>query len=259
MKNLSQKTFPFAVVLVFVTLLGCDNSPPLNVTPSVPNPSSDAPSGKVEWPPASKNTKFTPAKNILAKNFMVVYDQSGSMSEKACNDRSMTKESASITALKEFAKVVPQDANLGLVIMFGTNKIQLKVPLGSGKSNRDSFVSEVDAAGPDGNTPLYAAMAMGFNTLLEQASTQFGYGEYHLVVVTDGEYNSGPNPIKVVEAAAKTPIVIHTIGFCIKGGHSLNQQGVTLYQEASDLVTLRKGLAEVLAEAPRFDATFKQQ
>ena len=51
---------------------------------------------------------------------------------------------------------------------------------------------------------------------------------------------------------AATPIVLHTIGFCIDAKHSLNQPGRILYRQANDLEELRRGLQNVLAEAPSF-------
>ncbi len=240
-------------VLPFFLLSACDGGPPLDQSVQ----QSSASPGKSVWPPASPSgTKFVLSPNLLAKNFMVVFDQSGSMSERSCNDRSQTKTEAAKIALSEFSKTVPESSNLGLVIFDG-HGINEKVPMGTGNENRAKFLAQVQASGPGGGTPLLSAVTLGFNKLLEQARKQLGYGEYHLVVVTDGEANSGQDPQKVVEVAAKTPIMIHTIGFCIKGGHSLNQAGITLYQEAGDLASLQKGLRDVLAEAPSFDAKFQ--
>jgi hypothetical protein len=86
-----------------------------------------------------------------------------------------------------------------------------------------------------------------------QARRQLGYGEYHMVVVTDGEASRYEDPRSIVDSIiATTPIVLHTIGFCIDARHSLNQPGRILYRQANDLEGLRKGLQDVLAEAPRF-------
>jgi hypothetical protein len=88
-----------------------------------------------------------------------------------------------------------------------------------------------------------------------RAAAQLGYGEYHLVVVTDGEANQGEDPRAIVDVITrKSPIVVHTIGFCIGQNHSLNQPGKTVYRAADNPEDLERGLAEVLAEAPSFDA-----
>ena len=81
-----------------------------------------------------------------------------------------------------------------------------------------------------------------------------GYGEYHLVIVTDGEANDGEDPREAVDALlAKSPVVLHTIGFCIGETHSLNQKGRVFYQSADNPEELRKGLTDVLAEATSFN------
>jgi len=73
------------------------------------------------------------------------------------------------------------------------------------------------------------------------------------VVVTDGEASQGEDPrAEVNSIIATTPIVLHTIGFCIDSRHSLNQPGRILYRQANDLEELRRGLQNVLAEAPSF-------
>jgi Ca-activated chloride channel family protein len=72
-------------------------------------------------------------------------------------------------------------------------------------------------------------------------------------VITDGEA-SHEDPRDIVnQLIAESPVVLHTIGFCIGAEHSLNQPGRTVYQSADNPQELAQGLAEVLAEAPAFD------
>jgi hypothetical protein len=81
------------------------------------------------------------------------------------------------------------------------------------------------------------------------------------VIVTDGEASGGEDPTKVVNKILKrSPVIIHTIGFCIGEDHSLNQHGRILYKAANNPGDLRKGLQNVLAESPTFDiAVFSKQ
>jgi hypothetical protein len=93
--------------------------------------------------------------------------------------------------------------------------------------------------------------------LTDQARSQLGYGEYHLVVVTDGEPDpdsEDPTPV-VEEILEQSPVVLHTVGFCIDDDHVLNQRGRTFYAAATNPRELREGLQAVLAEADTFDAT----
>jgi Mg-chelatase subunit ChlD len=202
------------------------------------------------WPPAGEPDVL--AENPVAANYYVVLDGSGSMEERAC-EGSGTKISQARKALADFAGSVPADANLGLAA-FGVFGVREFLPLAVG--NMDRFISTVNSIEPGGGTPLSSAVQLGREQLETQARRQLGYGEYHLVIVTDGEANSGYDPTyEVDDLLAGTPIVLHTIGFCIGTNHSLNQPGRTLYVSANNPEELSGGLQEVLAEAPDFNVT----
>jgi uncharacterized protein with von Willebrand factor type A (vWA) domain len=202
-----------------------------------------------QWPPAGKPDKL--AQNLTARNFHVVLDGSGSMSERACEGDGRKMDQAK-AALHAFAKVVPRTANLGLVV-FDSRGVQEHVPLAL--DNRPDFLRQVSVTAPSGGTPLRDAIALARQRLEDQARRQLGYGEYTLVVVTDGEASGGQDPRPVVsDILARTPIIIHTIGFCINTRHSLNQPGRTVYKAANDRAALERGLEDALAEAPAFTA-----
>ena len=204
----------------------------------------------VAWPPDIKGTPV--ARDVLARNFYVVLDGSGSMRERSCTSNS-SKNHDSKLALEAFSHSVPKNANLGLAV-FDVGGLREVLPLGQG--NRNDFVSAVKAVSPNGGTPLQSAVQLGRQKLEQQAARQLGYGEYTLVVVTDGEASPGQDPRKTVDAMLdETPIVLHTIGFCIGAGHSLNQQGRTVYHAANSEQELRQGLTDVLAESPDFSVS----
>lgn len=199
------------------------------------------------WPPAAKGSQV--AKDVLARNFYVVLDGSGSMKDRSCTSTA-SKNHDSKLALNAFSQSVPKNANLGLAV-FDAKGLREVLPLG--QNNRDAFVRAVNAVGPGGGTPLKAAVQLGQQQLEAQAAQQLGYGEYTLVLVTDGEASAGQDPRAAVDTLLRaTPIVLHTIGFCIGTGHSLNQKGRTIYRAANSEQELRSGLAEVLAESPDF-------
>jgi Ca-activated chloride channel homolog len=253
-----------AATLLAVLLLGgltaCKDSPPPKkqqrslpaTTTKTANVLNSA--GKA-WPPATQG-EVQLAKNLLAANYYVVLDGSGSMQDRQCSGNQTKLETAK-DALKEFAANVPADANLGL-LLFTNSKIYNLVPLGTG--NRQQFNETVQSASASGGTPLRDAISAGYAQLEKQAVRQLGYGRYVLVVVTDGQANSGQEPAaKVNWMLANTPVELHTIGFCIGTNHSLNMPGRTVYKAADNPVALRQGLAQVLAEAETFDvSTFDQ-
>ncbi len=218
--------------------------------PAPARPSKPTGFAKYDWPRGGSE-KVELAANLAARNFYVVLDGSGSMADKGCSG-SMRKMDAAKQALAEFAKAVPADAQLGLTAFDGGG-ISERVPLAVG--NRSAFMTAVNAVVANGGTPLKSAMAIGIAKLEEAARRQLGYGEYTLVVVTDGDASVGEDPAEVVgDVLGRSPVAVHTIGFCIGTNHSLNQPGRTLYKSAQSPEELRSGLGAVLAEAESFDA-----
>jgi hypothetical protein len=223
-------------------------------------PPASAPGGKAaaaqrtltpSWPPA-RDKSGAVSGDLFAKNYYIVLDGSGSMAERACSGE-QSKMQAAKAALVAFAQSLPADANLGLQI-FDDRGVKERLPLGT--DNREQFVSLVNQARANGGTPLRDSVRQAYSKLLDQGAKQLGYGEYHLVIVTDGEANSGQEPTQVVDMLLKeSPVVLHTIGFCIGTDHSLNQPGRTIYKAADNPQQLRQGLSDVLGEAPQFSVT----
>jgi len=247
-------------------------------TPQPPSPAEIAPpatprsgyaleSARNTWPPARDAGKAltgdvqggtsvvegrmpgaTP-KDLLAANYYLVLDGSGSMSERHCAE-GRTKHEAAIEALAAFARSLPAEANLGLGL-FNSGEIRELVPLGP---NQNKTLDALNAIAPGGSTPLYSAIQFAYRQLTQQAERQQGYGEYHLVVITDGMASQGQDPTPIVQAIlAESPVVLHTIGFCIGEDHALNQPGQSYYRSANNPEELARGLETVLAESPGFD------
>ena len=255
--NASSKLQSLGNVVTMVALGGIAVGIFNGCSPSSPPPAAVAAKKATDkaltppWPPALDQPTAV-SKDLFAKNYYIVLDASGSMKEHACSGNQSKMEAAK-SALAAFAESVPADANLGLQV-FDDRGVREWLPLGTG--NRELFIRLVSQARPTGNTPLRNSVEQAYAKLLIQGRTQLGYGEYHLVIVTDGEASSGQEPTLVVNALLKdSPIVLHTIGFCIGGDHSLNQVGRTIYEAADNPEALRKGLADVLAEAPQFSVS----
>lgn len=205
----------------------------------------------MDWPTPLRSGETNDVAEILTKkNYYVILDGSGSMAENKCSG-SVTKEVVAKDAIVDFSKKVSAEDNLGLLIFDSTGTSE-RTPLGT--NNRDQFIEALHNSKADGNTPLRSAIRKGVSNLGVQARRQLGYGEYHLIIVTDGEASENEEPNKVVNfVLGHTPIIIHTIGFCIGNKHSLNQQGKTFYRAADDKQSLTEGLGNVLAESEEFD------
>jgi len=218
--------------------------------PSAPHPVTPDPKGV--WPYLDEQSKQASlSDDLLRSNYYVVFDGSGSMSQKGCSGDT-SKEIAAKNALVEFSRIVPANANLGMLV-FDDHGISERTPLGI--NNREQFRLQVRQTYANRGTPLYSSIKMAYNKITQQAKKQLGYGEYHIIIVTDGEADDNENPRKLVDKIiSSTPIVIQTIGFCINTRHSLNQPGKTIYKAATDIQSLKQGLKDVLAESPSFSA-----
>ena len=214
---------------------------------------SSSAKANVVWPgPAPEDMNVAIDSNLTRSNFMVVYDGSGSMDYDSCNSSSPNRHADGVRALKEFVKAVPADANLGLFVFDGKGR-DVRVPLAVG--NRDVFLNEVDNISIGQGTPLRSAIKTAYFELKNRAYRQLGYGRYSLVIVTDGEANSGEDPTRIVnDIIDETPVEVHTVGLCFSGRHSLNQAGRTFYTDAQNPEQLIEGLKSVLAETSVDDA-----
>lgn len=201
------------------------------------------------WPPLVQDGAKL-ADDPLARNYYIVFDASGSMADRDCSEGA-SKLAAAKLAVASFARSIPKGANVGLAV-FGQGGIAERLPLTA--KSREQLDVTVRRVAAGGGTPLRSAMDLGVRALTAQGRRQLGYGEYHLVVITDGEFNpSSEDPrASVDEILRKTPIVVHTLGFCIGEKHSLNQPGRVLYKAANSQKELEQGLAAVLAESPEF-------
>ena len=192
----------------------------------------------------------TAADKIITRNFVIIFDDSGSMGDTDADGN--RKIDTAKNAVVEWSKSVPTGANVGLVSFHsGVWSLQPLTP-----TSKEQLISTVLNINTGGKTPLSEAFQTSFDMLTKQGIQQLGYGEYTIVVITDGEANSRSQLNKRVHFVLdNSPIQIYTIGFGIGNDHTLNQPGLTQYKPAENLAELQKGLKEVLAEAETFDET----
>ncbi|MGD8908687.1 MAG: vWA domain-containing protein [Chromatiales bacterium] len=202
-----------------------------------------------DWPDMA-DASVMDLQNKLAKNYYIILDDSGSMKSDKCAKGHVTRLSAAIEALSAFAEGLPQQANMG-VMSFDGGRFSELLPIGIQSPTAIDGLSRRMRIG--GNTPLATAITRAYEALRRQATAQLGYGEYHLVVITDGEASEGEYPDKIIERIlTESPVDVHTIGFCIGKEHVLNQPRYLSYQAADNVQALRQGLQDVLAESPAF-------
>lgn len=244
------------LLILLAACLGCSCRPPQTppkVKPMPPLPGGTAPTTaaqRIQIPLDDKNGKAD-----VTRNFYFIFDSSGSMGEAPRKtDRSgkqfVRRIDATKWAVQEFLGKVPDDVNLGLWV-FNASGSREVVPLGPAKTNRQAFLSAIQTTQPGNGTPLTEAIIAGFDKLVAQYKRQLGYGEYRLVVVTDGEPTGRPLPL-AVDHASKYGMPIYTIGVCMNQDHSLRQHSLS-YRAADNAEEMAAALEETLAETKTFD------
>ncbi len=243
-----QKIFLWSIFSLLI-VSGCADVNQLN-QPAAPPVYAPAPVNQASatLPPAVSNQKEefpADATLSLSRNFYIVFDGSGSME----GDRLSQAKQATRQALGNLPN--SSDVNLGLYVFDNSGDREV-VPLGS--NNKTQVLAAIDGVVANSGTPLAEAIIFGSGKLEEQYKRQLGYGEYRLIVVTDGEAN-GNIPITEVPArllALRAPVGLCTIGFQLDGNHTLSRYSLS-YQNANDTASLAKALGNVLAESTSFD------
>lgn len=190
----------------------------------------------------------------VASNFYFVFDVSGSMND-GCSGS--TKIKGAKKALLSFIEKVPGDANIGL-LLFGVNNgngVKEVLPLGPYTANKDEFIRIIKKLSCNGSTPLAKATSAATNKLIAQYKRQLTYGEYRMIIVSDGDANSNGDYKKALNYAAKYPFIsIYGISLCMGGDNILAKYAVS-FADASNYDELEKALEQSVAELPTFDPT----
>jgi Ca-activated chloride channel family protein len=259
-----SRLLPAATAIIALSLLAaCGDSQPPPAKGPAPMAKPEPPAPPVPtvaaWPPpAPPDTPV--AVDLLADNWEFVLDASGSMGSSACGTGGQPRMETAKSGVITFSQSLPEKVNRGLVVFSGQSGpgIQERLKLGSG--NSAEFSGLVSRIFPQGGTPLRSAIQLAAKILTAQAQSQRGYGTYHLVVVTDGEADPGEDPGPFTKnLVTTTAIMVHVIGFCVDGKHSLDLKGYTQYASASNPEALARGLKAILAESTTFtDSKFPQ-
>lgn len=180
------------------------------------------------------------------RNFYFVLDGSGSMND-ACSGKKKIDQLK--RAVEKFMVNVPSEANIGAYV-FDTHGAREVVALGP--NNHDRFLKAVREMDGNDRTPLGSSIAFGSKQLEAQYKRQQGYGEFRLIVVTDGDATDDlEQGLRVADARH---IPIYTIGFCLQARHSLSERSAS-YVDATSEAELKAALSKTVAELDMFDPT----
>ena len=255
MKARAGRVLALGALAASLVMLGCDDRPHPAVPSTTPEAASPAAPAQGRWPFFNTSETSVAPGGVdsavsMKRNYYVVFDASGSMATSQCSGTE-SKITVAKRALVEFADKLPADVNLGLSVFDngGMRELIALGPLRSGAVAR--AIAEIGAGG---GTPLAESIQLAYDALTVQGRKQLGYGEFHLIVITDGDASTADPRTVVNPMLANSPVVLHTIGFCIGADHSLNQPGRVIYRAADNPAELASGLADVLAESPAFYA-----
>ncbi|MDH5510035.1 MAG: VWA domain-containing protein [Nitrospinota bacterium] len=241
---------------------GTKKSPSANTTPAKqpmvdPVPTRDP----GLWPPPAEG-KVEMALDLEASNYLIVFDGSGSMSDRECSGRD-PKIHVARAAVKKFIDSLGPGDNVALVGFGGMPHGMKKTDLiehGFVSGDTSGAIQTLEKIFPMGNTPLSQAMKRGLSMLEGQARRQGGYGKYNMIIITDGVATDSDPSVTARMIVSSSMVRIHAIGFCLDGKHKLDVPGYTRYSTANNPQTLEEGLQSVLAESDQFDpGTFVEQ
>ncbi|MBN2080186.1 MAG: VWA domain-containing protein [Spirochaetes bacterium] len=229
----------FACAVIIGPLVACSEKKPVE---KAPVHRQEALTPRLEWPPGLGTGQASPVADVRMKNYYIVFDGSGSMYHGR-------KIQTAQKALEVFVLMIPPDANVAL-LAFDARGVYERAPFGT---PRETIIREIHKTIARGGTPLGRAVEIAYDKILAQARRQLGYGEYSIVIVTDGMATDGERLPRIIgRILDESPVMIHTIGFDIGMGHALNQPGLTSYRTARNFHELTRGLGEVLAESDSF-------
>ena len=184
--------------------------------------------------------------DIHKDNIVVILDASGSMQDKFSGDRTKSKMEAAKAALQEVLSKVPDDTHIGLLVFSGANiRNEWVYPLGP--KDTEKLIAAIHLPQPSGNTPLGKYIRIGANRLLEQREKQYNYGNYRLLVVTDGEASDADKVKSYTPEILNRQIRIDVIGVDMQTDHMLAKV-VDSYRKADNPGELVAAVSQILAE-----------
>lgn len=174
-----------------------------------------------------------------AKNVVVVVDDSGSMADRM--REGTERMQAAKQALQTVLNNLPQESKVGILALNQGWIIPLE------KLDRSKSTSRINRLKARGGTLLGENMKVAADALMALREDQV-YGEYTLLVVTDGEANDPDYLAHVLPDIMTRGFNVDVIGVDMVSDHSLATR-VHNYRRADDVSSLKTAIEESLAES----------
>lgn len=188
---------------------------------------------------------------VAGDNIVVVLDNSGSMGN---GFNGQTRMQAAKSALKLVLNNLPDTTNIGLVtinpVIIDKQYTNWIFPIGP--IDKQKLNHYVDSLVETGGTPLGAFIKVGADSLLEFREKQ-KYGNYRLIVITDGEASDNGLLERYVPDVMRRGVKFDVIGVGLSN-HTLSKK-VSSYRSADNPNSLIQAVQQVLAEVPQGDDT----
>ena len=183
-------------------------------------------------------------------SLVIIVDGSGSMGDNMQVDNGYIKKmDAAKQSLKEVLRKVKNDTWVAIFVFDGHGEgwAYKLAPV-----NLPVMDQAIDRIRNGGGTPLGFSIKHGADLLMHSRREQHGYGNYQLLIVTDGEASDNSDMLNFADEVRARDIRIDTIGVAMPGGgqHSLAKLSDS-YQSADNL----KELALALKKAVTVETT----
>lgn len=174
----------------------------------------------------------------LESTVILSFDVSGSMS---AEDMLPTRLEAAKAAAREFVGRQPANVQIG-VVAFSDGGIAVQPPT----KDQDAVLAAIDRLAPQRGTSLGSGILASLNAIaLEQGEipvtgdslTPVPYGTYipaAIVLLTDGENTTNPDPLEAARIASEQGVRVYTIGVGSAAGTTLTVNDFTVFTQLDE-------------------------
>lgn len=194
--------------------------------------------------------------SMMAKNVYLILDASSTTTKSSCFGYG-SKHQVMESAVYDFIDELPSNTNLG-VIRFdanGPNEITSLEPVNG--TFLKQLLSETNAGGAN---PVSITVSYAYKSLQKQAIKQQGYGEYHIVLLTDGGSDNESELLAATRTITESsPVVIHAYDFCPRSNNVLSSKSNIDYKPLHNEENLRNAIQNTFPRVSMsYDAPFKE-
>ena len=225
------------------------------------NSQGRAPAGRRHWPTAFSMLGLALLLFALARpqmplrlpriegTVMLAFDVSASM---AAEDLEPTRMQAAKAAALEFIREQPRTVRIG-ILTFSEGGLVVQAPT----NEEADLIDAIQRLAPQGGTSLGQGILAALNTILtEDAPPASGedapvptplpsgsFDDTVIVLLTDGENMTAPDPLEAAERAADYGIRIYSVGIGSAAGATLNIDGFTVFTQLDE--ELLRSIADI--------------